>query len=95
MAAEKFVLIHSMTGDLSGLDELVARFIRDGVRGVAVFGVKCREVEDFVDEICVSDGSDPYFLWTTSHPDEPFEDVVEFLTGMAGHENEGIRTVEI
>lgn len=95
MNNEKFVLIRSVTGDVTWLDELVAGFIRDGVKGVAVWGKGCREIEDLVDALCVGDASDPYFLWTTSHPDEPFEEVVEFLTGMAGHENEGIRIVEI
>lgn len=95
MAVEKFVLIRSVSRDVTRLDELVAGFIRDGVKGVAVWGEKCREIEDRIDEICVGDGADPYFLWTTSHPDEPFEEIVEFLTGMAGHENDGIRIVEI
>ncbi len=95
MAVEKFVLIRSVSRDVTRLDELVAGFIRDGVKGVAVWGEKCREIEDMVDAICVGDASEPHFLWTTSHPDEPFEEVVEFLTGMAAHENDGIRIVEI
>jgi hypothetical protein len=95
MNIEKFVLIRSVTGEVTRLDEIVAGFIRDGIWGVSVFGEKCVEIEDLVDAICVGDASEPYFLWTRSHPDEPFEEVVEFLTGMAGHENDGIRIVEI
>jgi hypothetical protein len=38
----------------------------------------CQRIEDIIDDLCVGDGSDPYFMITTSHPDETLEEVMVF-----------------
>jgi len=47
---------------------------------VAVVGPDCARVENIIDEIVVGDGNDETrFLCTSSHPDEPFEDVLNMV----------------
>jgi len=59
------------------LDDFIEQCLQDGVSLVAIFGLGCERIEDIVDEIVVGDGSNvSRFLCTTSHPDEPFEDVL-------------------
>ena len=53
--------------------------LRQRVRLIAIVGDDCAGMEDVVDELIVGDGSDKSrFSVTTSHPDEPLEDVLHF-----------------
>lgn len=63
------------------LNDFVEQCLNDGVSLVAVVGPGCDRVEDILDDIVVGDGSDTTrFLCTSSHPDEPFEDVLNMAT---------------
>ena len=74
------VILHSPVSDERLLDEFVEQCLRDEVSLIAVVGPGCDRLEDVIDEIVVGDGSDPKrFVCTTSHPDEPFEDVVNMV----------------
>lgn len=71
------IILHVPVSDETLLDAFVEQCLADGVSLVAVVGPGCARVEDIIDEIVVGDGSDEArFLCTTSHPDEPFEDVL-------------------
>ena len=78
MSYAKKVILHCRAGYRTELDALIEQFIRDGVAFVGVVGPDCTRVEDIIDEICVGDGSHPYFMVTSSHPDETIAEVVEF-----------------
>jgi len=71
------IILHTPLSDEALLDDFVERCLRDGVSLVAVFGPGSGRIEDIIDEIVVGDGFDPQrFLVTTSHPNEPFDDVL-------------------
>ncbi|QKC64892.1 hypothetical protein EFV37_27955 [Mesorhizobium loti] len=71
------LILHVPVSDETLLGGFVEQCLNDGVSLVAVVGPGCAKVEDIIDEIVVGDGSDETrFLCTTSHPDEPFDDVL-------------------
>ena len=72
------IVLHSKQSYQPDLDTLIGQFIKDQVHLVYVVGGDCQRIEDIIDDLCVGDGSDPYFMITTSHPDETLEEVMEF-----------------
>jgi hypothetical protein len=54
--------------------------MRDGVKLIAVVGDGCEDLEEEIDWIAIGDGSIPNQLipTTSSHPNEPVEEVLEF-----------------
>ena len=77
MSFARKIILHAPVSDEGLLDAFVEQCLHDCVSLVAIVGPGCARVEDIIDEIVVGDGSDEArFLCTTSHPDEPFEDVL-------------------
>ncbi|MEJ8629570.1 hypothetical protein P0F65_06410 [Sphingomonas sp. I4] len=77
MPLARKIILHAPVSDETLLDGFVEQCLNDGVSLVAVVGPGCGRIEDIIDEIVVGDGSDgSRFLCTTSHPTEPFEDVL-------------------
>ena len=71
------IILHSPVSDEALLDDFVEQCLRDNVSIVAVVGPDCERIEDLIDEIVVGDASDPgRFLVTTSHANEPLDDVL-------------------
>ena len=71
------IVLHAPISDPALLEPFVEACLRDKVVLIAVVGEGCKDVEDLIDEIIVGDGSDPdRFIATTSHPDEPLEEVL-------------------
>ncbi|MFB2552517.1 hypothetical protein [Ensifer soli] len=78
MVLARNIVLHSPILKEADLPGFVERCLADGVSLLAIVGPDARSVEDRVDGIVIGDGSDPgRFLCTTSHPDEPLEDVLE------------------
>lgn len=74
------LILHVPISDEALLDGFVEQCLKDGVSLVAVVGPDCARIEDVIDEIVVGDGSgETRFLCTSSHPDEPFEDVLNMV----------------
>lgn len=74
------VILHSPISDEQRLDAFVEQCLLDEVALIAVVGPDCSRIEDIIDEIVVGDGSDPErFLCTTSHPNHPFDEVVNMV----------------
>jgi len=74
------ILLHSPVSDERLLEPFVEQCLEDQVSIIAVFGEGSRRLEDIIDEIVVGDGSQPdRFVCTTSHPNEPFDDVLNML----------------
>lgn len=79
------IVLHCPQGYRMELDQLVERFIADGVRFVGVVGMDCQRVEDIVDELVVGDGSlADRFILTSAHPNETLADAVEFARSLSG-----------
>jgi hypothetical protein len=92
--AKKFV-IHCSHGYQPRLDSLVEQWIRDGVVFVGAVGKDCAKVEEIIDELCVGDGSKPYYMLTSSHPDESLEDAIEFAESLTGEHAGPVEVVEL
>ena len=80
MSLARKIILHVPISDETLLDAFVEQCLNDGVSLVAVVGPGCAGVEDIIDDIVVGDGNDEArFLCTSSHPDEPFEDVLNMV----------------
>ena len=70
--------------------------MRDGVAFVGVVGRDCARIEDIIDELVVGDGTcEPYWLLTSSHPDETVADAVEFAESLTGEYAGEIHIIEV
>ena len=77
MTLARKIILHSPVQDESQLVAFVERCLADGVSLLAIYGVGCEELEETIDWLVVGDGANPdRLLCTTSHPDEPFDDVL-------------------
>ena len=79
MVQAKGILVESLSGYRPEFDGLVRGWIADRVGYVAVVGVDCEKLEEIVDEICVGDGSKPYMMLTTSHPDVTTQEAIGLI----------------
>jgi len=77
MTAPRKIVLHSLGGYRPELESLVAQWIQEGVKYVGVVGVDAAKIEDAIDDLCVGNGSAPYFMLTVSHgQDETLGDAV-------------------
>jgi hypothetical protein len=96
MSFAKKVVLHCPNGLPSGMAELAAQFVADGVKLVASVGPACREIEDLVDDASISAGSPEInFILTSSHPDESLADVIEFAEGFGGEYEGPVQLLEL
>lgn len=95
MTVPRKIVLHSLRGYGPELEPLVAQWIQEGVKYVGVVGVDAARIEHQIDDQCVGDGSDSYFMLTASHDsDETLEDAV-FLAEQLSDEFAGpVRVVE-
>ena len=71
------LILHVPVSDEALLVPFVEQCLIDGVSLVAVFGQGGARIEEVIDWIAVGEGTDDSrFLCTTSHENEPFEDVL-------------------
>lgn len=95
MTAPRKIVLHSLHGYRPELDAIVAQWIREQIRYVGVIGVDASRIEDIIDEICVGDGSDAYFMLTASHgPDETLQDAICLAEQLSDELSGGVRVVE-
>ena len=95
MEAPRKIVLHSIKGYRPELDALVAGWIQEGVKYVGVVGVHASYVEDMIDELCVGDGTDPYFMLTASHGlDETLADAI-FLAEQLSDLGDRVDVVEL
>ncbi|MBD9480318.1 hypothetical protein [Pseudoxanthomonas sp. PXM02] len=77
MTLPRKIVIHSLNGLRPSLTGMVRDWIRDGVQYVGVVGHEAARIEDAIDDLCVGDGADPYFMVTAAHDGtETLEDAV-------------------
>ena len=77
MVLARKIVLHSPISAEADLRDFVERCLTEGVSLLAIVGPEAGALEDQVDWIVVGDGSNPSrFLCTTSHPDEPLDDVL-------------------
>ncbi|MGE0754277.1 MAG: hypothetical protein AB7L92_03855 [Alphaproteobacteria bacterium] len=81
--ALKVVLV-SNSGYDSSHDDILKKLVNRKIELFCAVGKDCQKWEDFMDELCVGDGSDVQYITTTSHPDEPVNEVIEFARLWSG-----------
>lgn len=96
MTFARKIVLHSPVSDESLLEPFVEQCLHDEVSIIAVFGRGSRRLEDIIDEIVVGDGSDPdRFVCTSSHPDEPLDDVLNMLSSWEMERGDPIQEVHL
>ena len=96
MPFAKKLVLHCPNGVPSGIAELAAQGVTDGVVFVASVGPACRQIEDLVDDAAIAAGSpERNFILTTSHPGETLEEVVEFAERLTGEYEGPVQVVEL
>lgn len=77
----KKIVLHARGGDLSQLDDLVKGWIAEKVEAICIVGRGCDEIHFHIDLI-LSDhemqNRDADHIVTTSHDEEPLDEVIEF-----------------
>ena len=86
----KCVVLVSESGYTESHEELLRRFIDEGVELFCAQGKECEKWEEAMDWLCVqldTSGEKPgAFCTTTCHPNESVEEVVEFARNWNSHE---------
>jgi hypothetical protein len=96
MAYLQKVVLHCPAGYKRELDDLLERFIADGVKFVGVVGEDCSRVEDIIDELVVGDGSDQQrFILTSFHDGETVAEALEFARSLTGEYAGEVQLVEL
>ena len=94
MSYGKKVVLHCPQGLHRSIDSLVNEFIKSGVTYVGVVGKDASRIEDIIDEICVGDGSNDYFMLTASHENETLQDALELAEHLTGEYAGPVQVVE-
>lgn len=78
MQLSERIIVHCKQDQLPELEAHVAAWIRDGVKYVGIVGPNASAIEEAIDDLCVGNGSNAYFMMTASHADgETISDAVE------------------
>ena len=89
MTFARKIILYAPPADSPHLAPFVEQCLQDSVVLIAVVGDNCNLVEDIIDELIIGDGSDEKrFILTTSHSDESFEAVFEFVSNWGNPEGE-------
>lgn len=96
MKLARKVILHSPVSDERLLSDFVEQCIHDQVSLIAIVGPGCARLEDVIDLLIVGDGSDlTRFVCTTSHPNEPFEDVMNMVELWEVDQNDPVQVVRL
>lgn len=96
MTLARKLILHVPLSDEALLGGLVEQCLKDGVRLLAIVGPGCARIEDIVDGLVVGDGSgDGRFLCTTSHPDEPFADVMSMVNAWEPERGDPVQEIRL
>jgi hypothetical protein len=96
MALANKIILHSPVKDESRLAAFVEQCLVDGVSLLAIFGPGCEELAEIIDWLVVGDGSNPgRFLCTTSHPREPFDDVLNMVQTWESERGDPVEQVQL
>ena len=95
MTTSRKVVLHSLHGYRPELDAIVAQWIQERVGYVGVVGIDASRIEDIIDELCVGDGSNSYFMLTASHgSDETLQDAIHLAEQLSGELAGDVRVVK-
>ncbi len=94
--SQKRVVLVAPVKESRLLSLFVEKCLRDKVDLICVVGEGCAKIEDIIDELIVSDGSQKgRFIATTSHPDESLDEVIEFAKYYDTDKNLSVEVVSL
>ncbi|WP_017963253.1 hypothetical protein [Rhizobium leguminosarum] len=94
MPLARKIVLHSPLSDEALLTGFVEQCLAEGVSLLAIVGPGANDLEERVDWMVVGDGSDPKrFLCTTSHPDEPLDDVLNLAKAWEADPDDNVEQV--
>jgi len=77
MNRPKVIVLHTPLANPKKLEQFVEDCLREGVKSIAIHGKGCELVEELIDDIITGVGKqEDRFLVTSSHTDEPLDDVL-------------------
>jgi hypothetical protein len=94
MTTHRKIVLHSIDGYRPEFDALVNGWVKAKVVYVGVVGKDAAKLEDVIDELCVGDGTNPYFMLTASHPNESLREAVEFAESLKDEHAGPVQVVE-
>lgn len=78
------------------LETLVPSWIRQSVKYVGVVGANAAKIEDAIDDLCLGDGSNSYFMVTVAHDkDETLDDALALAKTFSEQYSGAVQIVEI
>lgn len=90
------LILHSPVSDEALLEEFVEKCLADQVALLAIFGPASDALEEKIDWLVVGDGSEPdRFLCTSSHPNEPLDEVLTMLNAWDEAEGGAVQHVHL
>ncbi len=92
---EKKIVLISKTGYSPQHDKLLMDLLNKGIELFSAWGKDCKLWEEVMDELAVGDGSNPISITTTSHPDEPIEDVLNMANCWTTDPPTEVKIIEI
>lgn len=96
MALLPKLILYSPVSDENALSEFVEQCLRDKVSLIATVGDGCEKLEHDIDILIVGDGSMPgRFICTTSHPEEPLDEVRSFAQTFSSERGNEIQEVKL
>lgn len=96
MPLARKIILHSPISNEALLESFVEQCLSDDVSLLAIFGPDSQELEETIDWIVIGDGSEPKrFLCTTSHPNEPFDDVMNMAQTWEFERGDPVQVVRI
>lgn len=94
MSYGKKIVLHCPRGLHQSIDSLVGALIKSGVTYVGVVGKDASRIEDIIDEICVGDGSNVYYMLTANHENETIQDAINLAEQLSGEYAGPVQVVE-
>ncbi len=90
------IILHSPVSNQDLLAGFVEQCFAQEVSLLAIHGPGCQELEEAIDWLVVGDASDPSrFLCTTSHPDEPYEEVLNMVRAWDAGRGQTVQEVRL
>ena len=90
------IVLHSPVAEAAKLALFVDQCLRDGVRLIAIVADGCEALEEEIDWLIIRDGFDPdRLICTSSHPDQPLDEVLEFASTWTCHGEDGVQELRL
>lgn len=91
----KKVVLISENGYSKEHDALLKSFLDQGFGLFCAAGKECELWEEIMDELAVGDGENSRYITTTSHPELPAEEVIEFAKSFGSASEGELKIVHI